>query len=137
MACQRFADETNCTSVNHIGRAAMRLSANRVSKPASFTELPHKYATGLIDCFNRMRFWIAVTQIASGPFPDFERQSFVPQLQKRPVEMLGVQDYQSPLNMGFCLATKASYARVKSLVAMQIACACASASMASSKPMLH
>src|SRR3984885_13689237 len=44
---------------------------------------------------------------------------------------------QFPLNTGFCLAAKASNARVKSSVVMHSACAIASASIASSTDIAH
>src|SRR5207249_3115330 len=45
--------------------------------------------------------------------------------------------HQLPSKRGFCFAAKALYARVKSSVSMQIAWACASASIAWSMLMFH
>ena len=57
-------------------------------------------------------------------------------VEKRPVEE-GAVGHQSPLNSGVCFAAKASKARRKSLVAMQIAWACASISIAVSRLTAH
>src|SRR3546814_4363585 len=60
----------------------------------------------------------------------------VPLIKERPVQK-GAISHQSPLNTGLRFAAKASKARRKSFVAMQIAWACASISIAVSRLTAH
>src|SRR5206468_114295 len=127
VASERFADETERADIER----ARRIRIDRgVHQPAVTAELRHQIA--------RCRIDIAVVGRQMGPTPcvNLLGEEAVPVLEERPAEKALVR-HQLPSKTGFSLATKARYARSKSLVCMQIACACASASIACSRLIDH
>src|SRR5712675_2967432 len=78
---------------------------------------------------------VRVGKTRRGPVLCRARELRVPRLEEGPIQMREpVHEPQSPSKTGFCFATKASYARRKSRVCMQIVCALASIPIASSRP---
>ena len=75
-------------------------------------------------------------ELPGGKALDFLGERPMRGLEERPVEEAAI-GHQSPSNTGLRLLAKASKARRKSAVVMQIACASASASRAASRPMSH
>src|SRR5215467_8024798 len=127
MASERFADEAEAADIEC---ARSIWIDRRMHQPAVAAELRHQVARCGID--------IAVIGRQMAPTPCVNRlgQDAVPVLEERPAEKAFVR-HQLPSKTGFSLAMKARYARSKSLVCMQIACACASASIACSRLMDH
>src|SRR5581483_12056800 len=77
-----------------------------------------------------------VRQVVARPRLGLARELCVRGLEERP-GVVRKALHQSPWNSGLRLAANASKARWKSFVCMQIACACASISIASSSPTFH
>src|SRR5436190_2817588 len=143
---ERLATEAQGPDVELVLRAAVR-ARNTVFEPSARTQLFRELAAHRIDirlrCRRAERAAENITGARGGrrrelsfcPQAQIPRELVVPVLEERPAQML-VQA-QFPSNVGVFFATNARYARSKSPVCMQIACVCASASIASSMLMLH
>ena len=77
------------------------------------------------------------TEPVEVPSPKFAASSFGRLSPNRVWGVAQLGGTQFPSNTGLALALNASYARLKSSVSMQMVCACASDSIASSTPMAH
>ena len=127
MVSERLARETDAARVD-CGGVAVRRRDRRVEQ-TRFAERPHELAArcvdvAMIDRGNRARSDKAIERAGKGAMGLAE---------ERPVEPIALHlrrarrdVHQSPSKTGLRLAAKASKARRKSWVVMQIACACAS-----------
>src|SRR5262245_43178279 len=127
MAGERFAHETEGADIERTRRIRVD---RRMHQPAVAAELRHQVARRGIDIAMVSR------QMRSAPGVDRLGKDTVPVLEERPGEKALVR-HQLPSKTGLSLATKARYARSKSRVCIQIACACASASIACSRLIDH
>src|SRR5690606_10041423 len=122
-------------------RGAAMGGRHAMFQESGVSELPDQILAGLVG--------IVMVDLAETTARDesvkFPGQCMMTRLEEGPVEMItrrgrmnGRSSHgQLPSKAGFVLPAKASKARRKSPVAMQIACACASDSISSSMPMDH
>src|SRR5690349_14445302 len=122
MAGERFADQGERTHVERLMKPAMG-DRNAIAEPAAVTELADEGAAFGVDVVA-----MGFSQVRFAPVFKVRRQLPVRIVEERPIEE-GAISHQSPSNSGVRFAAKASKARRKSLLAMQIAWACASISM--------
>ena len=88
---------------------------------------PDQFTTIIIEIAVTMK---VIAHLTGGKVINLTCQITMSVFKERPVEEALVRHGQFPSKTGFCFAAKASNARVKSSVCMQMACACASASIA-------
>src|SRR5690349_19186897 len=130
-----LAQQTHGACVDRVAMPAVLRTADAILQPARFAQCAHALAAGRVGVVMRH-----MREMLHGPCFYCFGQFAMTRLEERPgqraVRIVGLHN-QSPSNTGRDFAANARYARSKSRVVMQMACACASDSIASSMLMLH